>query len=569
MIDNTPNGIPRPRGPGTLGLVRSLLLLGLAAIAACGFESPRVDPADAPPTDTPPTVGEVRFVSVVASAETLRPGRYGIEVTAVLHNGLAVELTDLRASLTFRDGAADRAGDFRWRDADARDGVLDPQPASLPPGEQAMFRFRVDTVAHAIGPGPILLGGQATFQAGGRAGAATPLDPPVSLPFEALPPPIVVTLASDEDDADAQTSFREALKSANARPGLDRIVFDPAVFPPGGWTPALLSNGLGELPPIDGDLVIDGSGAGFELAVNASWAGSRRYGLRLAGGTLVVYGIGFRDLGYGYPAEDLNASNCGTGVQHDGGAIRADGGTLILYGNRFTDADVSERNCFAASVRLHGGGEHRILNNTWIDQAMDALYIAAATREVTGNVMTAGADLSRADDCIFVASQGGAELWIIGNVCVDQELTGVTASGADTGRLYVVNNTFVRNRGVGAVRRSGAQWRVELHNNAYHSNQQAAISADANGGNLRISHEAELGSAMFCNACGSAMIQMSTLSSGADLGFLNPTGTSPADFTPRAASPLVDSGLDLVDLNGSSPRRFNGAGPERGAIELP
>jgi CSLREA domain-containing protein len=432
-----------------------------------------------------------------------------------------------------------------------------------------VLRFRVDTVAHAVGPGPILLGSRAAFLAGGRAAAATSIDPPLILPFEELAPPIVVTVAGDEDNADANTSLREAVKAANARPGLDRITFDPAVFPPGGWTSALLGNGLGALPPIDGDLVIDGTGAGFELAVNPGWAGSRRYGLRLVSGTLVVHGIAFRDLGHAYPAENLGANNCGSGTQHDGGAIRVDGGTLILYGNRFTDEGVGERNCRAASVRLHGGEGHRILNNTWTDPAMDALYIAAATREVSGNVINAGRAPGKTDDCIAIDSQGGADLWIIGNVCVDQELTAVTAGGSDPGRLYIVHNTFVRNRGPGAVHRAGAARRVELHGNVYHANPQAAISADAGGINLLISHEAEVGSARFCTACGSAVIQTSTISSGVDLGLLVPAGSTPADVTPRTASPLVDSGLDLVDRNGSIPRRFNGAGPERGAIELP
>lgn len=549
--------------------MRSNLLLGLAVLAACGFESPPIVTSDGPPADTPPGTGEVRFVSVNAGVDLLRPGRHAIEVTAVLHNGLAVELTDVRAELTFRDAAGDRAADFRWRDADARDGVLEPQPSGLPPGEQAVFRFRVDIVANAVGPAPILLGGRATFQAGGRASAATAIDPPLTLPFEELAPPIVVTVAGDEDNADARISFREAVKAANARPGLDRITFDPAVFPPGGWTSALLANGLGALPPIDGDLIIDGTGAGFELAVNPSWGGSRRYGLRLAGGTLVVHGIAFRDLGHAYPAENLGASNCGSGAQHDGGAIRVDGGTLILYGNRFTDEGVGERNCRAASVRLHGGEDHRILHNTWTAPAMDALYIAAATREVSGNVIDAGGAPGKTDDCITIDSQGGADLWIVGNVCVDQELTAVTAGGADAGKLYIVHNTFARNRGPGAVHRAGTARRVELHGNAYQANPEAAISADGGGQNLQISHEAEVGSARFCTACGSAVIQTSTISSGVDLGLLVPAGSTPADLTPRTASPLVDSGLDLVDRNGSIARRFNGAGPERGAVELP
>ena len=208
--------------------MRSLMTLGLVAMTACSFSAPSIPAADAPPA-----VAEVRFVSVTSNVAALRPGRYGIEVEAVLRNDLTVEITGIRPSLTIIEGTTSRASDFRWRDADARDGVPAAQPASIPPGGQATFRFRVDALAHAAGPGPILLGGEATFQAGGVAGSATPLDPPTSLPFEALPAPIVVTTTTDEDNGNGDTSLREALQQANANPGFDRVVFDSTVFAPG------------------------------------------------------------------------------------------------------------------------------------------------------------------------------------------------------------------------------------------------------------------------------------------------------------------------------------------------
>jgi hypothetical protein len=532
-------------------------------MTACGFRSP-----DAGPADMPPATAEVHFVSVTASETTLRPGLYGIEVTAVLRNDLATGITGIRASLTFRDGTADRAADFRWRDFDARDGATAPQPASIPPGEEATFRFRVDALAHAVGPGLILMGGEATFQVDGDTRAATPLDPPTSLPFAAAPAPIVVTVAADEDNGDSNISFREAVKLANANPGFDRIVFSPAVFAAGSPTLAPLNAALGELPPVSGDLVIDGSGANVVLTVTAGWSGTQRYALRLQSGVLVVQGIGFRDLGEGYPLEDVSMNDCGTGVPHDGGAIRVDGGTLIFDGNQFADPDVAERNCYAASVRLEGGSGHRILNNTWTAQVMDGLLVKAATLEVSDNVMSAGPAVDKADDGIVITSQGGADLWIVGNLFVDQEFSGILATGTDAGKLYVVNNTFARNRTGSGVRRFGR--RVELHNNAYYGNQPAAIAADANGTNLDISYEAEYGNGTFCLAgCPSATILMSTISSGVDLGLTNTAGVTRADLTPRSTSPLFNSGFDLVDRNGSAPGRFNGGGSERGAVELP
>jgi hypothetical protein len=119
------------------------------------------------------------------------------------------------------------------------------------------------------------------------------------------------------------------------------------------------------------------------------------------------------------------------------------------------------------------------------------------------------------------------------------------------------------------VRRAGNNRRVELHDNAYSANLQAAIQATNNGVDFTISHEAESGTSPFCGGCGAALIQQPTIQADVDLQLANPAGAAPVDFTPRSGSPLVDSGLDLVDRNGPVPGRFNGAGPERGAVELP
>jgi hypothetical protein len=204
---------------------------------------------------------------------------------------------------------------------------------------------------------------------------------------------------------------------------------------------------------------------------------------------------------------------------------------------------------------------------------MDAIYVAAGAREISGNTFTAGttaASRDKADECIYVASLGGGDLWVVGNVCVDQEYTGVVADGPNDGKLYIINNTFVRN-GSGAVRRSdaGTARRVELRNNAYVSNQPEAVLTTNSGSDFVISHESESGPTPYCNGCTGATIQMSTI--GVDLDFMlaNPSGTARADFTPGATSPLLNTGHDLLDRNGSTPGRFNGIRTDRGAIELP
>jgi hypothetical protein len=84
-----------------------------------------------------------------------------------------------------------------------------------------------------------------------------------------------------------------------------------------------------------------------------------------------------------------------------------------------------------------------------------------------------------------------------------------------------------------------------------------------------ISHESESGPTPYCNGCSAAMVQTPTIGVDLDLQLVNPSGTTRADFTPGASSPLLNTGHDLLDRNGSTPGRFNGIRTDRGAIERP
>jgi len=176
--------------------------------------------------------------------------------------------------------------------------------------------------------------------------------------------------------------------------------------------------------------------------------------------------------------------------------------------------------------------------------------------------------LSKDDECIFVNTQGGHDLWITGNVCVDMEFSAVIARGTDAGTLYVVNNTFVREGHVGlsAVRREQGARPVVLRNNAYLANAPTALAPDLTGTGFDIAFETVSGSPL-CTSCTSATIDAASVADVADPMVANQAGVRPDDFTPRAGSPLVDSGTDLLDRNGTAPGRFTGAGPDRGAIE--
>ncbi|MEM9490916.1 MAG: hypothetical protein AAGC55_17340, partial [Myxococcota bacterium] len=565
------------------GTLMKPIILFILILTGCSF-NPSVssdngdsgDESDSTPDAGPPPTAEVRFVSVTPDVSELRPGQYGIEVTAVLTNELAVPITEVAVSLSFEDRDGSRSGDFYWRDFDRREGMMDVQPTEVAAGGEATFRFKVDALASLAGSGTVEIHAVASFMVEDTERSATRLDPPQSLELDLPNEPIVVNNPADEEDDDDQISLREALQQALETPGLDRIVFDPSVFPPGGDQGTVLNTDLGELPTLDdeggADIVIDGSGAGFYLALDDSWEESDgRYGLRIDGGNVVIHGIEFRNMGYNYEYQaSVETNNCGNGDVRQGGAIWVDKGTLIVDSNTFIDPDVAERNCYAASIRLEGGSGHRILRNRWTDTSMDSLFIDTRMIEVSDNIMDAGSDPDKTDECIYVNSQGGEDLWITGNLCVDQEYSGVIARGDNNGTLYVVNNTFVRNglEGLSAVRREQNLRPVILRNNVYVSNNPAAINPGNNGISFDIAYEAVVASEV-CQSCIEATLDSDSILNPTDLRLNNPEGTTPDDLTPSVDSPLVDSAIDWLDRNGRSPGRYSGQGPERGAVERP
>jgi hypothetical protein len=198
---------------------------------------------------------------------------------------------------------------------------------------------------------------------------------------------------------------------------------------------------------------------------------------------------------------------------------------------------------------------------------MDAIYVDASTLEISGNVMNAGDNTTKVDECIFIATQGGAPLWITNNICVDQEYSAVIAGGTDAGALFIVNNTFARNgrTDLSAVRRSGNR-AITLRNNVYVGNNPSAITLDNNGTGFNVAYEAHTGSPLFTNTSTGATV--ANIINPGNPGLTDSNGATRAAFTPVAASPLVGSGVDFLDVNGMTPNHYNGSGPERGAVEL-
>jgi hypothetical protein len=522
--------------------------IALIVLASCSFTHGREQEVDAGVV-APPTTSQVFFTSVKSNVTQVRPGKYGFEVTAVLRNDLATEITDVGARLTF--GGHDK--EIRHRDEDRREGVFDLQPTTIAPGAEATYRFVVDALPW-LTASDLQVNAAAVFTTSGSKLSATP----------------AVTTAKDESNTSSKISFREALAQAMSAPGPDIITFDPSVFTPGTITD--LDNNLGELPTISSDVVIDGTSADVTLALASTWESPEgRYGLRIVNGTVAVAGITFRNFALNYRDEMITTNNCGiSNAQLEGGAMRVDGGTLILERNRFEDPDVAERNCYAASVRLHGGTAHHIVNNTWTDQVMNSIYVAAKVTEISDNVMIAPNNTDRDEEGIYIASQGGGDLWIVGNLIVDQEYSGIYAAGSDSGRLWIFNNTFVRNgrSSLAAIRRSGPRVMV-LRNNLYIANNPSALQADNNGTGFDIAYETVSSNPLCSGTCDSAMIDMPTVLMPADPGVANIAGTTPDDFTPTATSPLIGSATPILDRNGGAPNHFMGDGQERGCVEIP
>lgn len=536
----------------------------MIVLASCSFTHGREQEVDAG-VDAPPMTPNVYFTSVTSTVTQVRPGKYGFEVTAVLRNDLATEITDVGARLTF--GGHDK--EIRHRDEDRREGVFDLQPTTLAPGTEATYRFVVDALPW-LTASDLQVNAAAVFTTSGSKLSATPAATPLTLSYGGVNGPIVVTTEKDESNTGSKLSFREALAQAMTAPGPDIITFDPSVFTPG--TVVDLDDNLGELPTITSDVVIDGTSADVTLALAASWESPEgRYGLRIVNGTVAVAGITFRNFAFNYRNEDLTTNNCGiSNAQLEGGAMRVDGGTLILERNRFEDPDVAERNCYAASVRLHGGTAHHIVSNTWTDQVMDSIYVAAKVTEISDNVMISPNHTDRDDEGIYIASQGGGDLWIVGNLIVDQEYSGIYAGGSDNGRLWIFNNTFVRNgrSSLAAIRRSGPRV-IVLRNNLYIANNPSALQADNNGTGFDIAYETVSSNSLCSGTCDSAMIDMPSVLMPADPGVANIAGTTPDDFTPTATSPLMGTATPILDRNGGAPNHFMGDGQERGCIEIP
>ncbi len=545
-------------------LLAGLFVVGCSFSGGSSSARPDAGASDGGSVDAPPVLLEVQVTSVLPNVGEIKPG-LSFQIDVVVNSGLESDVTAVEASLRFTDSTgASRNPSFRWRDLDARE-LSAAQPALIAAGGNEIFRFKVDALASATGV--ISVDSSVTFDHDGQRQTAAGLEVVPEYDLSLARPPIVVDSAAD--DPASGTTLREAMKTAELNAGLDRIVFDSSEFPLASNTPIVLSDALGELPQITEDLAIDGGGAFPSVTVPADWEGKGRFPIRMTGGSVLISGMRFVDTALSFTEDVISSGrNCGDmllGQTYTGGAITVTGGTLTLDTNLFVDPGALERNCHGAAVSIVGGLGHRLLNNRFRAMVMDAFYIDASVSEIEGNLIWSGIDPLSSDDGIFVNSSAGATIWIVRNLFIEMERSAIFA--ADAVNAQIINNTFVRNGMVdgSAIRVGTDNVDLTMRNNIYVGNQPAAISVTAGVGNVMVDFEQAFENEM-CPNCDLAAIGNNNLALSP--AFENVDGNTRSDFAPTPASTAVDSATDWIDVNLRQPGWFNGAGPERGAVEL-
>lgn len=331
---------------------------------------------------------------------------------------------------------------------------------------------------------------------------------------------LTVTTASDEADTDATPaspggtgfSLREAITYANEEAGHQQIVFQAqytidltAPLP----TITETAHVLGTVGMVS--VTIDGSGAGPTgpcLSVNAS--------------DVVIESLWIFDC----PTEPISFE-FGSGS-----------------GNTMTNCYVSG----SGPATFYGDGPV-VLFNYWNNPDSMAIAVYATSAEILANqIVNPGAA------GIFVDNDASS-VFLLANVIIDAN-PGIDLRGFDDARLW--HNTIAQSDGDGVTLQGTTG--VDFRNNIV----SGSASFGVDGSNAQFSFfDYNL---YFDNAsgdCSSCTLQANDLT--ADPLFVNPGGN---DFAPQAASPAVDSGVDLGDdRNLDDPGSFNGTAPDRGFIE--
>ena len=528
---------------------RLMLPVGIAAAAAfaCGRDT-------FGHKGTPPVPPGLVFAAISSAVPTIAAGTVSVPVQAVFFNGGTTSAIVPPVSLFFEDSAGNPIADFVAR--------TDPQGVAAVVGSGATLSvpFAVE-VPVSLALGSVHVRGTASTLV-----SQTDLTWGVSGMTE-----ILVDTTADSIAADGRTSLREAILAANAAVTDARISFSPAVFPaaaPATITLVLTTGAAGTevLPEIHGEahrVIVDGTHRGVRVKPGAALKNDARFGFHITG-QVELAGLTFAGMGDLYPTFDVSTDDC-AGNEQTGGAVIADGVGTVVAHNVFDGTGVAERNCYAREVQWAGGGGHRILDNVFIALPGDAGEAYAPVAEISRNLV-----LPSTDDGFIINILPPTPMLIAENVVIGQQCSGLYLSPSNQGTAQVWNNTLVGSGltcGGGAGMRLDGGFFADVRNNALQHN---AVGIELSGGvTAALTHSSSYAEPFLVdNDTGNdSVIRDASVSTAANILLTGTNGNSFASFAPQAASPLVDSGENLVDMNGDATGTFNGAASDRGAVE--
>ena len=514
------------------------------------------------------------------SATEVWPGQTGIPMTATIHNaGIGTS-----GAYTLAVDVFDATG--------PRADIAVEQRSALPflaPDEEGAVEFAVSISTTAE---------LSAFSISVSVVNETPdVPPPVAAFTFGAVRDIVVDRVQDDTNADGETTLREAILDAVATPGIERITFDAGVFDSAMVTSidlAYLGPSDEGLPIVDGSgdpIVIDGRGR-VRIEMNGAHKGTRIFGLRLVG-PVTVAGLVFNGWEQASPDFLQFDNSCFGDPEDTGGAVQMIGGSGITL-SRMTFTDLLQdyaRSCWHAAVRIDGGEGHRIRDSLFEKFNGDAVRVRGGLEEISGTIFRSASnppegtpqESREPDSAVVVESLGVNDLRFVGNLVAEMDRTvsatsgfipaisgvGLEVLGSDGAGVLVANNVFVRNEGGAVARRGGRA--MTFANNVYLGNDAWDL-VDGAGAQMRYETlgEADLG----CNpSCDEAVVETDTflVIAGPDFPLLvvSSAGESFDAWTPVPGSLLIDSGIEIVDRNGTEAGRFRGAATDRGVVEVP
>ena len=337
-----------------------------------------------------------------------------------------------------------------------------------------------------------------------------------------------------------------------------RIVFSSDAFAQGTENVITLDSNLPDLPSLQGDVepvLVVATDDRVTIEPDAGYDDSRRVAFTVYG-PAVIHGLRLLEMSrLVEPGVDCTKAP-GPGV---GSAIAVAGGAnAVISGNHFVDTGMAERPCTQALVAATSGSEHAIADNVFEDLPGNAIYVFSSPALVRGNRIVRGLNSG------VLVDAPGAVVRVEGNLTADLVYAGLIVY--EGSNVEAVNNTFVRTDCDGIQGVSPA--RLWLRNNVYLGLSRPALAAASEGVNIDAAFEATDGT-LYCWGCAQTTVADTSMLIGVGLGLADPTGSTWEAMTPAARSLLLDSGADVSDRNASAVGRYDGPGPDRGAVERP